>query len=67
MGKINNLQFSSILIMLILGSFFNINSFIITDSLNNSIFVITLVFVLGLLLIYLFNYILSFKKKLNTK
>ena len=65
MKKINNLQFSSIFIMLILGSFFNINSFIITSPLNNSIFVIILTFILGLLIIYLFNYILSFKKDLT--
>lgn len=65
MGKINNLQFSSIFIMLILGSFFNINSFNVTNQLNSFIFVIILVFILGLLLIYLFNYILSFRKNLT--
>ena len=63
MGKINNLQFCSIFIIIILHSFFGLSSLNISN--NDSWISILLGLILGLLLIFLFIYIFSFKKNLS--
>lgn len=62
MGKINNLQFNSILIVIILQSFFGLTGLNISS--NDYWVSVLLGFLLGILIIALFIYIFSFKKEL---
>ena len=60
MGKINSIQFCSILIMIILQTFFGLKNNIFTISILN----LLLNFIIGLITIYIFIHIFSFKKEL---